>query len=489
MKHILMRWAAGLGLLAICILAQPQAFARPHSQAQQQIVYLPLLIGGSASAPTPPPTPRSGFFALTDFLTYNAVTAVDAQGGVHMAFYTSDEQHQDEPRGQPAYYTYCPGPLAACADPSRWTSLVQMDDQVNEIQIVVATGGQPRMLVRRNGSAGYDYDYWACDTHCTDAQNWSGLRVTNAAGVDLYSASMPQHGFALDSHGRPRFVYGNGWGNGRPTAIYYTFCDAADCTVPGSWQETPIHGPIENKTVSSDYATLVFDGDKPRVLTRVNYSGLPVHLDYFACDQACDAPESWSATILTEPNGQQWASWDLALDPAGHPRVALYEPAPIDITVGGKLFYGACDADDCTIDTNWQLTQVASGEGNNVDLAFDPLGRIHMVYDAGMRGTIGEVWCDTSCTSAGQWQRRTLETSAQLMQEFAPASPLSCAQEQRTWLDAIPTIAFDSQGRMAVAYDTKNVATCYYDQGPGNPPGSRVERLWWAVRWASFARG
>jgi hypothetical protein len=466
-------------------------YAQPRVQEQRYSVYLPLLIGGGASAsptPTPAPATRNGFFTLTDYLTYNAATAVDAQGGVHLAFYSSDERRQDDPRGQPAYYVYCPGPVSTCADPSKWSNLVQMDGQVNEVQIVVTTDGRPRLLIRRNGSNGYDYDYWACDTQCADPQNWAGLLATQAAGVELHSADMPQHSFALDSQGRPRFIYSNGWGNGRPTAIYYAFCDAADCTAPGSWQETSIWGPIAGTTVTSDYATLVFDGDQPRVVTRVNYSGLPVRVDYFACDQQCDNQYSWNPTTLRHPEGQQWANWDLAVDAAGHPRIALYEAAAIDITVGGKLYYGWCDSDCTNQDSPFQIVQAASGEGKSVDLAIDAQGRSHMVYDAGLRGTIGELWCDASCTRANQWQRRILETSDQLMQDFAPANPFTCDQEQRAWLDSIPTAAFDSQGRLVVAYDVKHVATCYYDQGPGQPLGSRVERLWWAVRWSVFSQ-
>jgi len=44
-----------------------------------------------------------------------------------------------------------------------------------------------------------------------------------------------------------------------------------------------------------------------------------------------------------------------------------------------------------------------------------------MVSAAGQRGTLGELWCDAGCTSADAWQRRILETSAQLMQAFALA--------------------------------------------------------------------
>ncbi len=47
--------------------------------------------------PTPAPV-RNGFFAMNDWLTYNAAIAIDAGGGMHLAFYASDEGHQDEPR-------------------------------------------------------------------------------------------------------------------------------------------------------------------------------------------------------------------------------------------------------------------------------------------------------------------------------------------------------------------------------------------------------
>ncbi len=125
-----------------------------------------------------------------------------------------------------------------------------------------------------------------------------------------------------------------------------------------------------------------------------------------------------------------------------------------------------------------------------VDLAIDPQGRTHLVYDAGQRGALGELWCDSGCTNPAAWQRRILETSDQLMQEFAPASPLTCDQQERAWFDAIPQVVFDAQGRMVVAYDIKNVARCYTID-PTDPTRriySEVKRIWWAVRWAQFPR-
>jgi hypothetical protein len=483
------------------------ALAQPPTPSAGTTVYLPFVAkaGKPSEAPTPPPTPgptqpptptppppppaRNGFFALSDWLTYNAATAIDAQGGMHLAFYASDEGHQHEPQNQAAYYAYCGAGTAACADPGNWSNLVQMDTQVNEVQVAVTSDGLPRLLIRRNGSRGYEYDYWACEGQCTDAQNWFGLLVTEAAGVEMRNAYMPQRSFALDSQGRPRFVWSNGWGNSRLHGVYYAFCDEADCTQPDTWQ----HGLMatrEDKTTTADYASLAFDGDRPRVLTRLNYSGLPVEVRYYECDLDCGSQDGWQYSALPYPDDKMWASWDLALDANGRPRVALYEPAGIDITVGDRLFYAWCDSDCAGGGAPFQLVQVAGGEGQSVDLAIDGQGRTHMVYDAGQRGILGELWCDTGCESAESWQRRILETSEQLTQQLAPASPLTCDQQERVWFDAIPQVAFDAQGKLVVAYDATNYARCY-TVDPADPTHriySEVKRIWWAVRLSQFAQ-
>jgi hypothetical protein len=490
MRYILLRAFASITLLATLALFHEQLQAQAQESApasQQTIAYLSAVMAPKAPSPDPPPA-SAGFFGMTDHRTYNAATAVDAQGVVHLAFYVYDQSGETSP-GQPAFYTTCTAGVSACGDPQLWNELVQIDEAVNEVQVAVTTDGRPRLLIRVNGSTGYDYHYWGCEQQCGDAQHWAGVQVTTAAGADLYSAVMPQHSFALDSQNRPRFVYGNGWGNGRWPGIYYAFCDADDCTQPDTWEQSVVESQ-QDKTVSADYSALVFDGDRPRFLTRVTVSGLAERVAYFVCDQGCNDPSGWVSTTLEHPEGQQWAGWDLALDSAGLPRIALYEPPAPDIFVGGKLYYGWCEADCTAPDAPFQIVQVASGEGMDVDLAIDALGRSHMVYDAGQRGTIAELSCDAGCTNAGAWQRRVLETSQQLMEEFAPASPFTCDQIERAWLDAIPAVAFGPDGQLVVAYDVTNVATCYYTDptDPTKPPSTRVERIWWAVRWATFPR-
>jgi len=367
---------------------------------------------------------------------------------------------------------------------------VQFGERVNEVQVALTHDGRPRLLVRRSGSRFNEYDYYACDSSCTQPGQWAGLTVAEDAGGDLNSFVLGNHYFALDAQDRPRFAYGNGWGNGQPNGIYYAWCDDANCTQLGAWQRTrALVGP-DNVTTSGEAASLAFDGDKPRMVISRYVSGLPTGLVYLTCDAGCDQTDSWSATEIAPPADKAWASWDLALDAAGRPRLALYEPPSIDIGVGGALYYAWCDALDCARPEAWQRTLVAHGEGMNADLLIDAQGRTHMVYDAGQRGVVGEVWCDAACTSAGAWQRRILETSPQLMQEFAPASPFTCDQLKRAWFDAIPSVAFNPAGRLVVAYDIKYVATCYYSDpaDPSKPPSTRVERIWWGVRWASFAR-
>lgn len=486
-----LRWIVLL-LASLTFASATLLHAQPPAPQATTTVYLPLVRGGSGDrgSPTPLPTPaRSGFFALSDWLTYNAATFVDAQGRTHMAFYSSDEGHADAPRNNPAYYTACPAGVN-CSNPANWQPLVAMDDQVNEVQVAATSDGRPRLLVRRNGSRGYEYNYWACDSTCQDGQNWGGLLVTEAAGVEVNSARMPQRSFALDSQDRPRFVWSNGWGNRRSHGLYYAFCDAAECLQPDSWQHLQL-AVRDSSTTTADYASLVFDGDSPRLVTRINYSGLPVETRYYQCNRECDLRYNWDFSVLPHPDGnQQWASWDLALDTQGRPRVALFASAAIDIAVGGKLFYAWCDSDCTSADYPFQLTQVASGEGQGVDLARGPDGRMHMVYDAGQRGVLGELWCDAGCGEASAWQRRILRTSEQLDQDLSPASPLTCSQQERAWFDATPQATFSANGDLIVAYDATNYARCY-TVDPSDPTHriySEVKRIWWGVRWEQFAR-
>ncbi|HEU5088666.1 MAG TPA: hypothetical protein VFT99_14520, partial [Roseiflexaceae bacterium] len=477
-------------------------FATPRAADASYKAFLPFVVGagqatgnpgnpgnpGDPGDPTPQPPVKAGFFPLDTWLTYSAGTTVDANGGMHMVMFLSDEKHDDQPLNSPALYSYCPGPASACVDPNAWSEPVQFSEGVNEVQVLVTHSGQPRLLVRRHNNRFNDYEYYACDANCTQAGQWSGISVTEDTGTGMNDFSHGNHSFALDANNRPRFVYGNGWGNGQPDGIYYAWCDAADCTAQGSWQRTRAFVGEQYVTTAGEGASLAFAGDKPRVVINRTLTGIPADLLYLSCDADCDQTESWASMVVAPPANKAWKSWDLAINAAGHPRMALYEPPSIDIVVGGTLYYAWCDAENCTDAGAWQRVVVARGEGLNADLVIDGQGRTHMVYDAGSRGVLGELRCSANCGDPNAWQRRILETNEQLKADFEPASPLSCTQQDNLWLDALPSAAVGPNGNLVVAYDTKYVGQCfYYDPAdPTHKVYTRVERIWWAVRWATF---
>ena len=118
---------------------QPGAEEAPVVFGQQRAagaVFVPMVSvarapGNQPPAPNPPapnpplPAPRNAFFAIRGAKSYNGVTAVD-RTGVHLAFYMSDEG-LDEKQGQAAYYVFCPGDTATCADPGKWGTLIKFE--------------------------------------------------------------------------------------------------------------------------------------------------------------------------------------------------------------------------------------------------------------------------------------------------------------------------------------------------------------------------
>ena len=162
--------------------------------------------------------PKGAFFIDTSIKTSSAGVAVDANGGSHLALahYASYAEHP------PAYYLYCPPPADNCTRwPGNWRG-VRFPDYVDEVQLVLTPTGQPRLLVDmwRSGFTSNQFVYWECPSVCTDPTRWKGLIVAQPGGGDIFKDDNPQRSFALDHKGRPRFVYSNGWGNGRPVGVY-----------------------------------------------------------------------------------------------------------------------------------------------------------------------------------------------------------------------------------------------------------------------------
>lgn len=503
----LLRLALALGVTVVALAAlRPSAGAQAPAAEEIFKSYLPAIAATGRAAPpsgpgTPPPgapgnpppagpgqPARSGaYFFATDVKTNDAAIAVDPRGGLHVAFKTFVAEVE-----QPAaFYGYCPGaPLADCAAAAGW-KYTSFGSKVDEVQLALTADGRPRILFRerKEGTLFYNYAYVACEANCTAEGAWAGLYVAEAAGNGVFDKDNPQRSFAIDPQGNPRFIYVNPWGNGKPQGVFYVQCDG-DCANPDAaqWTQTNIVPEVQYRSPGMDYPSLAFTADgRPRVVGVSTYSGEGVGLQYFACDEACDDPASWSITALGERGGGPYAGWDLELDTQGRPRVVQFQGALSEGELG-RLLYLTCD-EGCERADGWRSVAIGQpGEGINPDLELDSLGRPRLAY--GFRpaagGFLGYAWCDgVNCAAdPGQWRRQAVETNATLNASFTPAIPFGC--DQQTWAEPIPSLALDPAGHPRIAYDALNSAMCYYDLGPGNGTGYRAEKIWRAARVVFF---
>jgi hypothetical protein len=490
LRVILLLCAAVSSLLGLGLEVAPSQAAGEHQIAPSAAysLYLPLVMnqarqGTPPSTPPPPPSTKGAFFVSEEGKTNSAGLAIDANGGMHMVFtvFTELANHP------PAVYAYCPGPAATCADQDNWKA-VGISDLVDEVQIKLTSDGKPRMLIRkqREGYTQDEYVYAQCDTTCTEKMQWQLTSVAYAGGTDVFGKDNPQHSFALDPQDRPRFIFSNGWGAGYPVGVYYAYCDDI-CDNGDNWYGTQIlQGPLD-RSLSFDFPALAFTRDgRPRVFANVSFSGEAQGISYLECDADCGDIAGWDAVRLYDRGGGVAASWDLELDAQDRPRVAFYQ-AGLDDGSGDRLFYAWCDAADCLTAAGWQRKAIdlEVSQGQNADLALDTQGRPRMAYK--INSGLGYAWCNTACETAGaQWQRKVIETSAELQQDFPVPWPTSC--DPSVWTDPIPALALDAQGLPRIAYDNLSVAKCYYTK-PGDPNTySKIEKLFRAVRWLYFAQ-
>lgn len=144
--------------LAMVVVLRPS----PAQGSGEYRVFLPAIV--SSNTNTPPPPPPTGvegrFFFDTQYKTSNASIQVDAQGGMHLAYYYYEPAIDDRPTY--GVYYYCPGD---CDNDASWSG-VAMGELVNEIQLQLTVTGQPRIIFRTPSqvrASGNDYLYAACD--------------------------------------------------------------------------------------------------------------------------------------------------------------------------------------------------------------------------------------------------------------------------------------------------------------------------------------
>lgn len=420
------------------------------------------------------PPAIGGFFIIPspdiDLPTSHPTMAVDPAGGVHVAF-TPTSATQNNP-GRPVYYAYCP---ANCAGPAAFT-LLRLGDGVDFASLALTPAGQPRLLVRKPVQSVYLFQYWQCDSQCTILAGWSSgdLGYTYARPVGWVEAFI--HSFALDHLGRPRFVYyDNGadyqdphWG------AFYAWCDA-NCTIPANWYETR----LLDDSYASDFDLAFGPNGQPRlVYVTFDSQNLVQQVAFAECNQSCQSGANWSKIVVADTASASvthWATFSLAVDAHGKPRLALYTGTGQGGSLApNSLYYLACDATQCAADQAWSalnlnLPQTQGEEG--VALALDSQNRPRIAYHAPLAAGFGlrYAWCNSNCASTAQdWQSQEVESSEEVNAELPIPPRPGCSFPQcnppippctlSTWDSGVrPALALDAQGHPRIAYDADHL--------------------------------
>lgn len=504
------RWA-GLLVLALLLLlvgtigrVLAQTAVSPSETVTQETagsnqIFIPLVVkGGTTTTPPPTPQPNSsgGIFLDRTVKTASASTAIDAAGGFHTAYihYVADVE------GTPAVYGYCPP--TDCSKAANW-QYAELLDETREVQLSLTTAGQPRLLIVTNSavySGGKDYHYAACNASCTQSSQWTITRVLSSWGTDSFDVNndrTPQHSFALDHQGRPRFFYQDrNYFYAEPDhyGAFYAYCDA-NCTNAASWQQTEVGRFINYDAELFDLPSLTFTSTgQPRVISRVyaknaDGSEAPTGLYYYECNASCGQTASWQRVFLipTGTGALPHPSWDIELDSSNRPRVVIFTGT--DLTpesVENSLLYLWCNT-NCLDVNNWDFNSVglAREVGQSPDLELNAQGKPRIAW-IDITGDAGYSWCNTACESATPpWQSKIVETEAALRQNFPQAIPFSCDSD--VWEGLAPILSLDKSGNPRLAYDVSVEARCLYDDpNDGQPPYYQFMPVWRAARLAYF---
>jgi hypothetical protein len=462
-------------LVALCVsLFAPFTSAQADDKAVSSSIWIPFAVNGKVEPgennPPPPPPPADekpwAFFADPKWSTNSASIAIDAKGGIHLAYHYYESVFDGAPTN--AVYEYCAG---ACDKAASWKSL-SLGANVNEIQLELTAEGHPRLLYRvptdENGQAFY---YAECNQNCTQASSWKGAAVASNRGTSILEFSddeQPQRYFELDPQGHPRFVYVDYDSFKEPDHVgtYYTYCDSG-CTAASNWSEVRItknnNGVGPYRSEDFYYPALAFTpSGQPRILADGTSMDDQSALYYVSCDSKCGEMANWHSTPLFERGSGNNVAYDIEINAQGQPRIAYFDGARLN-GEGEWLYYGWCNQ-ACTTASNWQRYDFnfAAKEGQEPDLVLDAAGKPHIAYALYSDGGLGYSFCDSDCESAnGHWTNQVVESRANLAQVWDVAYPPHC--DGGVWDGLTPTLALDKSGNALFAYDATYYARCYYN--------------------------
>jgi hypothetical protein len=294
-------------------------------------------IGYAYARPVGSGEPFSQFFAL------------DPQSRPRFVYYDAGADLDDPHWG--AFYAFCD---AGCTNPANWNETRLLDDTyATTFALAFGPAGQPRLTY-----ATYDPDnvlqllgYAECQGNCGSAAGWSDSQLAATASASV--SDFANFALRVDGSGHPRLALYTGTGLGgslAPNRLYYLTCGAADCAQTANWSALDL-GFTE--THGAEGVDLALDSqDRPRIAYHAPLAaGFGLH--YAWCNTTCTASAQNWQTLEIEPSEQvtqelpipPWPGcpfpqcnpptpactqsfWDtgvrpsLALDPAGHPRVA-----------------------------------------------------------------------------------------------------------------------------------------------------------------------
>jgi hypothetical protein len=416
-----------------------------------------------------PPAAASFFIvpiANIDRPTSRPTIKVDAAGGVHVAF-TPDSSTTTDPT-RPAYYAYCP---ANCTSAAAFT-ITPLGDHIVYANLALDPAGHPRLLLRLSAGNMLSYQYWTCDSACTNLASWANGTVIYTYARAYATGEPFTQGFAIDAQGRTHFIYYDAgstiddphWG------MYYTTCDSG-CTAPASWQEVQL---VQDR-FAGEFSLAVTGTGQPRVAYST-YDGQNAvsYLAYAECSAACGTAGNWTGSLLAQTvsaSVTDFPTFALRADSNGKPRLALYTGTGVGGSLpAGRLLYLGCDALDCGPAQGWWafdpgFANLHGAEG--VDLALDAQNRPRIAYHAPLAAGFGlwYAWCNSGCSaSAANWQNREIEPSEQVDPELPIPPQAGCPFPQcdppvpactvSFWDTGVRTsLALDPAGNPRMAYD------------------------------------
>jgi hypothetical protein len=418
------------------------------------------------------PPPSASFFIeelpSIDRPTSHPTVMVDAAGGVHIVF-TPESVTAEHPT-RSVLYAYCP---TNCSSAAAFT-IAELGDNVEYANLALSPAGKPRVMARLRPPSGnaFVYQYWTCDSNCTNAAQWTVTSI-GAAYARMTGWGEPfSRFFALDPQGRPRFVYFDAGAdyNDPHWGAFYAYCDV-NCGSATNWHE--LH--LIQDAHAREFMLTISPTGQPR-LTWASYDPDTIvqYVAYGECNTNCANGANWYGIRLVDTvsaSVSEDATLALRTDSNGRPRLVLYTGTGLGGTLEpNTLYYLTCVAAPCTQGQSWQVLNLGlpstHGEAG-VDLALDGQDRPRVAYHAPMAAGFGlyYAWCNTNCATSEQgWQFQEIEPSEAVNQEL-PISPWpGCSFPEcnppippcsfSTWDTGLrPSLALDAAGHPRVAYD------------------------------------